>query len=72
MQKELAVLIICIVALLADALLFWQILNLRHDGKLLIDSFYGGAILASLILAALCLLRFSYILVRKIIDRILN
>jgi hypothetical protein len=72
MQKELTVLTICILALFADALLFWQILNFRHNGILLIDSFYGGTILASLILAALCLLWFSYILVCKIIDRTLD
>ena len=71
MQKDLTVLIICILTLFADALLFRQILNLRHNGNLLIDSFYGGAIIALLILAALCLLWFSYILARKIIDRTL-
>ena len=69
MQKELTVFIICILALFADALLFWQTLNFRHNGNLLIDSFYGGTILALLILAALCLLWFGYVLLRRIIDR---
>lgn len=72
MPKKLTVLVICILALFADAFLFWQTLNLRHNGNLLIDSFYGGAILASLILAALCLLRFAYFLARKIIVRTPN
>ncbi len=72
MQKELTVLVICILMLFADALSFWQTLNLRHNGNLVIDSFYGGAILALLIMAALCFLWFSYVLLRKIIDRTLN
>ena len=69
MQKELTVLIICLLALFADAVLFWQVLNFRLNGNLLIDSFYGGAILAVLILAALCLLWLICVLLRKLIDR---
>jgi hypothetical protein len=72
MQKELTVFIICMLALFADALLFWRILNFRLDGNLLIDSFYGGTILASLILTALCLSWFGCVLLRKIIDRVLD
>ncbi len=69
MQKQLTVFIICMLALFADVLLFWQTLNFRFNGNLLIDSFYGGAILALLILAALCFSWFGTILLRKIIDR---
>ena len=72
MQKEMTVFIICVLALCADVLLIWQTLNIRSGGNLLIDSFLGGTILASLILAALCLLWFSYALLRKIIDRTLD
>jgi len=72
MQKELTVFIICLLALFADALLLWQMANLRLGGHLLKESFFGGTILASLILAALCLLWFSYALLRRIIDRTLD
>jgi hypothetical protein len=59
-------------ALFADVLLIWQILNFRLNGNLLIASFYGGAILVLLILAALGFLWFSTVLLRKIIDRALD
>ncbi len=72
MQKELTVFIICMLALFADALLFWRVLYFRLDGNLLIDSFYGGAILALLTLAALCFSWFGSVLLRKIIDRALD
>ncbi len=72
MQKELTVFIICMLALFADALLFWRVLYFRFNGNLLVDSFYGGAILVLLTLAALCFSWFSSILLRKIIDRALD
>ena len=72
MQKELTVFIICILALFADVLLLWQTVSFQFGGNLLKESFLGGTILAALILAALCLLWFSYALLRRIIDRTLN
>jgi hypothetical protein len=72
MQKEMTIFIICVLTLCADVLLLWQILNFRSGENLLIDSFLGGAILAALILIALSLLWFSYVLLRKIIDRTLE
>jgi hypothetical protein len=72
MQKELTVFIICVLTLCADVLLIWQTLNFRSGENLLIDSFLGGTILAALILVALCLLWFSYALLRRIIDRTLE
>ena len=72
MQKELTVFIICILVLFADVLLLWQTVSFQFGGNLLKESFLGGTILAALILAALCLLWFSYALLRRIIDRTLN
>ena len=72
MQKEMTVFIICILALVGDVLYLWQILSLRLDDKLFIDSFYGGAVLASLILLALCLIWLSSVLLGRIINRTLN
>ena len=72
MQKELTVFIICLLALFADVLLLWQTLHFRVGETLLKDSFYGGVILALLILFALALMWFGYVLLRRIIDRTLN
>ena len=72
MQKEMTIFIICILALCADVLLLWQTSGFRSGGNLLKESFLGGTILAALILAALCLLWFSYALLRRIIDRTLD
>ena len=72
MQKELAVFIVCILALAADVLCLWQILNFRVNGAFLIDEIYGGAIITSLAAGAFFLLWFSYLLLRKIIDRTLD
>ncbi len=68
MQKEATVFIICILALFADVLCLWQILILWQSEKFFNESF-GGTIIVSLVLSALCLLWFSYVLLRKIIDR---
>ncbi len=68
MQKEATVFIICILALFADVLCLWQILILWQSEKFFNESF-GGIIIVSLVLSALCLLWFSYVLLRKIIDR---
>jgi len=72
MQKEMTVFIICILALVGDILYIWQILSLRLNDKLFIDSFYGGAVLAGLILLALCLIWLSSVLLGKIINRALT
>ena len=72
MQKEMTVFIVCILTLIADVLYIWQILSLRLNDKLFIDSFYGGAVLACLILLALCLIWLGSILLGKIINRVLN
>ena len=72
MQKELTIFIICMLALSADALLFWQIINLRSNGNTLVDGFYGGAILALLIVAALFFSWFGSVLLRRMIDRALG
>ena len=72
MQKDLTVFIICILALAADALCLWQILNFRVNGNFLIDEIYGGAIITSLAVIAFFLLWFSYVLLRKMIDRTLD
>lgn len=72
MQKELTVFIICILALAADVLCLWQILNFRVNGTFLIDEIYGGAIITSLAVVAFFLLWFGYLLLRKIIDRRLD
>jgi len=71
MQKDATVFIICILALFADALGLWQILILWQNEKFYNESI-GGAILTSLVILAICLLWFGYILLRKIIDRSLN
>lgn len=71
MQKELTGFFICVLALFAEALGLWQILILWQNERFYNDSF-GGAIIVSLVLAAFCLLWFSYILLRKIIDRLTN
>ena len=55
----------------ADALGLWQILILWQNEKFYNKSI-GGAILTSLVILAICLLWFGYILLRKIIDRSLN
>ena len=68
MQKEATVFIICILALFADVLCLWQILILWQSEKFFNESF-GGTIIVSLTLSALCLLWFGYVLLRKIIDR---
>ncbi len=72
MQKELTIFIICILALIADVLCLWQILNFRVNGAFLIDEIYGGAIITSLAVIAFFLVWFSYLLLRKIIDRTLD
>ncbi len=72
MQKELTIFIICILALAADVLCLWQILNFRVNGIFLIDEIYGGAIITSLAAGAFFLLWFGYLLLRKIIDRTLD
>ena len=72
MQKEMTVFIICVLALCADVLLIWQTTGFRLGENLLKESFLGGTILAALILAALCLIWFSYGLLRRIIDRTLD
>ena len=72
MQKELTVFIICILSLVADLLCLWQILNFRVNGAFLVDEIYRGAIITSLAVMAFFLLWFSYLLLRKIIDRTLN
>jgi hypothetical protein len=71
MQKEATVFIICILALFADVLCLWQILILWQSEKFFNESF-GGTIIVSLVLSALCLLWFSYVLLRKIIDRAID
>ncbi len=68
MLKEVTVFIICILALFADVLCLWQILILWQSEKFFNESF-GGTIIVSLVLSALCLLWFGYVLLRKIIDR---
>jgi len=72
MQKELTIFIICILALTADVLCLWQILNYRVNGTFLIDEIYGGAVIISLAVIAFFLLWFSYLLLRKIIDQTLD
>ena len=72
MQKELTVFIICLLALCADVLLPWQTASFQMGGNLLKESFLGGTILAALILCGLCLLWFSYWLLRRIISRTLG
>ena len=71
MQKEITVFLICILALFAEALGFWQILILFQSEKFLNDTF-GGAIIVLILLSAVFLLWFSYVLLRKIIDRLTN
>ncbi len=68
MQKEATVFIICILALFADVLCLWRILILWQSEKFFNESF-GGTIIVSLVLSALSLLWFGYVLLRKIIDR---
>jgi hypothetical protein len=72
MQKEMTVFMVCVLTLIADVLYLWQILSLRLNDKLFIDSFYGGTVLAVLILLALCLIWISSILIGKIIKHALN
>ena len=68
MQKELTVFIICLLALFADAFGLWQILILWRSESFFNQSF-GGAIIVSLALAALSLLWFSSVLLRRMIDQ---
>lgn len=68
----MTVFIVGILALFADVLCLWQILNFRLNGTFLIDEIYGGAIITLLAVVALCLVWSSYVLLRKIIDRKLN
>ncbi|MEP6903680.1 MAG: hypothetical protein ABJA66_18300 [Actinomycetota bacterium] len=72
MPKETTIFIICLLALFADALFLWQTTSFRFGGNLLIDNFYGGAMIAVQIAVALALLWLSYNLLRKIIDRTLD
>jgi len=71
MQKEMPVFLICVLALCAEALGFWQILILWQGEKCFNETF-GVAIIVLLVLSAFCLLWFSYALLRKIIDRLIN
>ena len=71
MQKETTIFIICILALFADTLGLWQIFVLWQSENFFNESF-GGTIIVSLALSAVCLLWFSYSLLRKIIDRTLD
>ncbi len=72
MRKEMTIFMICILAFTADVLSLRQILNFRFNGSFLIDETYGGAVITSLVVAGLCVLRLSYVLLRKIIDGKLN
>ncbi len=65
MQKELTVFLICILALFADVLGFWQVSNLWLTG------FYGSSITISLAGLACCLMFLAFALLRKIIDKLI-
>ncbi len=69
MQKEMTVFLVCVLALFAEALGLWQILILWQSERFFNETF-GGAVIVSLVLSAFCLLWFSYVLLRKIIDRL--
>ena len=66
MQKELTIFLICLLALAADVLYFQQMVNFRFGN--------AGDYSLTILLAVLtvCLLTLSFILLRKIISRLIS
>ncbi len=64
MQKELTVFLICILALTADILYFQQTVNFQFS------NIYDDALTVSMAVLTVCLVHFSFVLLRKIISRL--
>ncbi len=65
MQKEMTVLLLCVLVLFADGICFWQTLNLWQDGQVNLGEIFLSAIAILQIVFAFLIVWLSYFLLQK-------